>query len=98
MADAPVCGVCESKHWLSEKHIWGSKQDFSGIGIGDPRGLLAKRPEEIGGLGGRVEAKVNEKDGETPLETGRVNVSRKPKKDRKAYMREYMRRKRAKGS
>ena len=96
MVTQPLCKVCQSRHWLTEPHIWK----------GEPERVEAqiKRDVPTGPLAsnGRISAQPVIWPTEDPpaspskpkrLEQAKADVKAieagQPKRDRAAYMREY---------
>lgn len=85
--DAPKCRVCGEKHWASENHIWPKGSEIHETTIRDHEGSKGRKlgDEEIEEL----KARIRELEEELKA---RPKVSEK----RRAWMREYMRKRRAK--
>lgn len=93
--DKPRCKLCDTQHYASEPHAFESKPANKRVSTVNTKRLAAQvnKPRvqpsfELEAEIGRLKARIAELEAENAL-------LRKPKRDRKAYMREYMRRRRA---
>jgi DnaJ-class molecular chaperone len=87
--DKPVCRLCGGRHYASEPHKFevSPANSVNTAEVNRLRGEVSRLTAENGELRIRV--------AELESELEALSVVR-PKRDRKAYMREYMRKRRAK--
>lgn len=89
--EAQRCSICGARHWRYQPHVWPKSTDDVGIPI-----THARTQEAVERAIKRVASDTAHicQGGSVTIE-GRAEEPRKPKFDRNAYMRDYMRKRRA---